>query len=115
MLGGSRFPPNARNVSPPLRPPQVMEPLCGVLYDVLRPLVVQLQDVDELCELVDILKHEVGAGFSKGSPGKLRWIWTGRRSSRGGGKLGIYKVTGGKEVAQHNGILCRWSTAYLFT
>jgi hypothetical protein len=36
-----------------------MEPLCTVLYDVLRPLVVQLQDVDELCELVDILKHEV--------------------------------------------------------
>ena len=40
---------------------QVMEPLCGALYDVLRPLVVQLQDIDELCELVDILKHEVGA------------------------------------------------------
>ncbi|GAX72672.1 hypothetical protein CEUSTIGMA_g128.t1 [Chlamydomonas eustigma] len=38
---------------------QVMEPLCTVLYDVLRPLVVQLQEVDELCELVDILKHEV--------------------------------------------------------
>ena len=42
---------------------QVMEPLCGVLYDVLRPLVVQLQDMDELCELVDILKHEVSEGY----------------------------------------------------
>ena len=37
----------------------LMEPLCTVLYDVLRPVVVQMQEVDELCELVDILKHEV--------------------------------------------------------
>jgi hypothetical protein len=43
----------------------VMEPLCNVLYDVLRPLVVQLQDVDELCELVDILKHEVRGIFKR--------------------------------------------------
>lgn len=25
----------------------------------LRPAVITLQDIDELCELVDILKHEV--------------------------------------------------------
>jgi len=37
----------------------LMEPLCTILYDLLRPVVIQLQDVDELCELVDILKHEV--------------------------------------------------------
>ena len=93
MLGGSRFPPNARNVSPPLRPPQVMEPLCGVLYDVLRPLVVQLQDVDELCELVDILKHEVGAGVlmagisTDGAWGRsFVGYGLGRRSSRGRGR-----------------------------
>ena len=54
----------------------VMEPLCGVLYDVLRPLVVQLQDIDELCELVDILKHEVGgegwSGRKRRAEGKRR-------------------------------------------
>ncbi|KAG1657780.1 hypothetical protein FOA52_012858 [Chlamydomonas sp. UWO 241] len=48
----------------------VMEPLCNVLYDVLRPLVVQLADVDELCELVDILKHEVlGDQLRRRGPG----------------------------------------------
>lgn len=50
----------------------VMEPLCGVLYDVLRPLVVQLQDIDELCELVDILKHEVGVRAGGGGEGLER-------------------------------------------
>ena len=48
----------------------VMEPLCTILYDVLRPLVVHLQDVDELCELVDILKHEVlGDQLNRKGPG----------------------------------------------
>lgn len=37
----------------------LLEPLVTTLYDVLRPILVQLQDIDELCELVDILKHEV--------------------------------------------------------
>ena len=98
-----------------------MEPLCGVLYDVLRPLVVQLQDVDELCELVDILKHEVGAGVlvagisTNGAPGKkLRGIWIGQVVKQGERKLGIYMGTGGGEISQHNGISCRRSTAYLF-
>ena len=35
------------------------EPLCTLLYDALRPAVIMLHDIDELCELVDILKHEV--------------------------------------------------------
>ncbi len=39
---------------------QLMEPLGTCLYDVLRPIFVQLHDVDQLCELIDILKHEVG-------------------------------------------------------
>lgn len=37
----------------------LMDPLCVILYDVLRPLIIQLQDMDDLCELIDILKHEV--------------------------------------------------------
>jgi hypothetical protein len=37
----------------------LMEPLCTVLYDVLRPQFILLQRLDDLCELVDILKHEV--------------------------------------------------------
>ncbi|GLC45161.1 hypothetical protein PLESTB_000428800 [Pleodorina starrii] len=37
----------------------LLEPLATMLYDQLRPAVVIMQDLDELCELVDILKHEV--------------------------------------------------------
>jgi len=37
----------------------LMDPLCQVLYDVLRPAFITLQPLEELCELVDILKHEV--------------------------------------------------------
>lgn len=58
MLGASA---NAEKLADRLFP--VMEPLCNILYDVLRPLLVQLQGVDELCELVDILKHEVRAAM----------------------------------------------------
>ncbi len=36
-----------------------MEPLCTSLYDALRPRFILLQRLDDLCELVDILKHEV--------------------------------------------------------
>ncbi len=43
-----------------LRP--LLEPLATILYDWLRPRFVQLHDFDELCELVDILKHEVRGG-----------------------------------------------------
>jgi hypothetical protein len=47
---------------------QLMEPLGSCLYDALRPIFVQLSDVDQLCELIDILKHEVGlaAGWRPG-------------------------------------------------
>ncbi|KAK9817306.1 hypothetical protein WJX72_012420 [[Myrmecia] bisecta] len=41
----------------PLAP--LMDPLCTILYDTLRPAFIQLQDLDDLCELVDILEHEV--------------------------------------------------------
>lgn len=37
----------------------LMDPLCQVLYDALRPAFITLQPLEELCELVDILKHEV--------------------------------------------------------
>eukprot|EP00891_Asterochloris_glomerata_P005633 jgi/Astpho2/5633/e_gw1.00079.14.1_t len=37
----------------------LMEPLCTILYDTLRPRFIQLQHLNELCELVDILQHEV--------------------------------------------------------
>ena len=30
-----------------------------MLYDALRPALIAVQSLDELCELVDILKHEV--------------------------------------------------------
>ena len=37
----------------------LMDPLCTVLYDALRPAYIQLAAVEPLCELVDILQHEV--------------------------------------------------------
>jgi hypothetical protein len=36
----------------------LMDPLCTVLYDALRPAFIQLADLGSLCELVDILQHE---------------------------------------------------------
>ena len=36
----------------------LVDPLCMVLYDMLRPAFIQLQDLDDLCEIVDILLHE---------------------------------------------------------
>ncbi|KAK9909756.1 hypothetical protein WJX75_006999 [Coccomyxa subellipsoidea] len=37
----------------------LMDPLCTILYDALRPVFIQLQSLDELCGLLDILQHEV--------------------------------------------------------
>lgn len=37
----------------------LMDPLCTVLYDALRPAFIQLQSLEALCSLVDILQHEV--------------------------------------------------------
>ncbi|KAL6746597.1 component of oligomeric golgi complex 3 [Haematococcus lacustris] len=46
------------------------EPLCMLLYDVLRPAIIVLPDIDELCEMVDILKHEVlGDQLGRRGPG----------------------------------------------
>ena len=53
------FFPRAEEESGALAP--LVEPLCMVLYDMLRPAFIQLQDLDDLCELVDILLHEVSA------------------------------------------------------
>ena len=41
----------------PLAP--LMDPLCTLLYDALRPAFIQLQSLDDLCALVVILQHEV--------------------------------------------------------
>lgn len=38
---------------------QLMDPLCTILYDVFRPQLIIVTEVDTLCELVDILKSEV--------------------------------------------------------
>lgn len=37
----------------------LVDPLCTLLYDVLRPLVIKLQDIGHLCELIDILQNEI--------------------------------------------------------
>ncbi len=51
----------------------LLDPLCTLLYDVLRPAIVSLQDIDALCELVDILKIEVCAHLC------WCWCWCGWR------------------------------------
>ena len=38
----------------------LVDPLCTILYDMLRPAIIQLQSLDQLCELIAILQHEVG-------------------------------------------------------
>ena len=40
----------------------LVDPLCTILYDMLRPAIIQLQSLDQLCELVAILQHEVRHG-----------------------------------------------------
>ena len=52
----------------------LMDPLCTVLYDALRPTFIQLQSLEALCNLVDILQHEVclsraSSGDVVGHPG----------------------------------------------
>jgi hypothetical protein len=37
----------------------MLESLCGLLSDLLRPLVLVLHDIDSLCELVHILSTEI--------------------------------------------------------
>ena len=39
----------------------LMEPLCTLLYDALRPALLQLHNLDALCHLCDILQHEASA------------------------------------------------------
>ena len=36
-----------------------MDPLATILYDALRPRFIHLHALEELCEIVDILTHEV--------------------------------------------------------
>lgn len=41
----------------------LMDPLATILYDALRPQFIHLHALDELCEIVDILTHEVSTGL----------------------------------------------------
>ena len=47
----------------------LMDPLCTVLYDALRPAFIQLQSLEALCNLADILQHEVCLSWA--SPGDV--------------------------------------------
>jgi hypothetical protein len=42
----------------PLAP--LVDPLCTLLYDAVRPALLAVQDIDALVELVDVLRGEVG-------------------------------------------------------
>jgi hypothetical protein len=37
----------------------LLEPMCNILYDALRPTCIMISDIDQLCELVEIMRHEV--------------------------------------------------------
>mmetsp|Transcript_38034 Transcript_38034/g.90364 ORF Transcript_38034/g.90364 Transcript_38034/m.90364 type:complete len:779 (+) Transcript_38034:255-2591(+) len=37
----------------------LVEPMCNILYDVLRPICIAMSDIDQLCEVVDIMRHEI--------------------------------------------------------
>lgn len=41
-----------------------MDPLATILYDALRPQFIHIHALDELCEIVDILTHEVIASYA---------------------------------------------------
>lgn len=46
----------------------LVDPLCTLLYDAVRPALIGVQDIDALCELADILRLEVrwvGVGQSR--------------------------------------------------
>lgn len=49
----------------------LMEPLLLQLYDCVRPRLLQLQSLGELCELVDILQGEVRAMHTSQQPHTL--------------------------------------------
>lgn len=44
----------------------LLEPLCTILYDALRPTFISMSEMDQLCELVDIMRHEVLQVRSRG-------------------------------------------------
>ena len=48
---------------------ELLEPLADVLYDMLRPSVLSLTDIDYICDLVNILKGEVMEEQIGGSDG----------------------------------------------
>ena len=51
----------------------LMDPLCTVLYDALRPTFIQLQSLEALCNLVDILQHEVCSFWAKAGDAVRHW------------------------------------------
>ena len=59
--GGGLEPAAAAGAAPGRGQPlgELLEPLADVLYDMLRPSVLSLTDIDYICDLVNILKGEV--------------------------------------------------------
>lgn len=51
------FPSAATNLS--VLTGSLMDPLGVILYDHLRPSLIQLQEVGQLCNVVEVLKNEV--------------------------------------------------------
>lgn len=37
----------------------LLDPMCNILYDALRPTTITMSDMDQLCELVEIMRHEI--------------------------------------------------------
>ena len=64
----------------------LLDPLCGVLYDLLRPMLVHTVELDALCELVDALRVAAAADG-------------GAQDGQAGAKLDPAKLTGVHRVA----------------
>lgn len=59
----------------------LMDPLCTLLYDALRPALVSTRDVDELCDLAFILKEEGLADGPSGKGSAMQQNGSGRRAA----------------------------------
>jgi conserved oligomeric Golgi complex subunit 3 len=58
QLFSNFFPDRAASVGPAVISP-LMDPLCTLLYDAMRPATVSLKNIDALCDLINVLQTEI--------------------------------------------------------
>lgn len=68
QLFSNFFPDRAVAVGPAVISP-LMDPLCTLLYDAMRPATVSLNDIDALCDLINVLQTEIVGNTNSNSEG----------------------------------------------